>query len=153
VICYRVVRRPYADLSGEGARLYGGRFNPPGIPAIYTSQSIALAVLEILVHVDKSEMPNDYVVMAIHFAGRRVSRTPQTSLAGMNQFTIERFRASFYHCPVLRVASVIVPREYNFVLLPEGHGFNATVEWIEPLSFDRRLFSLVGSQGQPRGSL
>ena len=51
---YRVVRRKYADLSGEGARLYGGRFNPPGIPAVYSSQNIALALLEILVHVDKS---------------------------------------------------------------------------------------------------
>jgi RES domain-containing protein len=44
--CYRVVRRKYADLSGEGARLFGGRFNPPGIPAVYSSQNIALAVLE-----------------------------------------------------------------------------------------------------------
>ncbi len=77
-MCFRVVRREYADLSGEGARLYGGRFNPPGIPAVYASQSIALAVLEILVHVDKSEVPNDYVVMAIRLAGRRVSRQPDS---------------------------------------------------------------------------
>ncbi len=34
--------------------LYGGRFNPPGIPAVYTSQSIALALLEVLVHIDKA---------------------------------------------------------------------------------------------------
>ena len=52
--CYRVVRRKYANLSGEGAMLYGGRFNPPGIPAVYTSQSIALALLEVLVHIDKA---------------------------------------------------------------------------------------------------
>jgi RES domain-containing protein len=143
VICYRVVRRQYAGLTGEGARLYGGRFNPPGIPAVYASQSIALAVLEILVHVDKSEVPNDCVVMAIRFAGRRVSRRP--NLAGTKHFTIDRFRSTFYDCPVLRVASVIVPREYNYVLLPEGDGFDAMIEWIEPLSFDRRLFSLVAS--------
>jgi RES domain-containing protein len=145
VICYRVVRRQYAGLTGEGARLYGGRFNPPGIPAVYTSQSIALAVLEILVHVDKSEVPNDYVVMAIRIAGRRVSRRLDTDLAGVNHFTADRFRTSFYRCPVLRVASVIVPREYNFVLLPEGDGFDAMIEWIEPLSFDSRLFSLIAS--------
>jgi len=64
---YRVVRRKYADLSGEGARLYGGRSNPAGIAAIYSAANIALAVLEVLVHVDKSEVPNDYVVMAIEF--------------------------------------------------------------------------------------
>jgi len=37
---------------------------------------------------------------------------------------------------------VIVPREYNFILLPQAVGFAATIEWVEPLSFDRRLFSL-----------
>lgn len=71
---YRVARRKYADLRGEGARLYGGRCNPPGIAAIYSSENIALAVLEGLVHVDKSEVPSDYVVIAIRFAGRRVTR-------------------------------------------------------------------------------
>ena len=144
MICYRVVRRQYADLTGEGARRYGGRFNPPGIPAIYTSQSIALAVLEILVHVDKSEVPNDYVAMAIRFAGRRVSRQLAYP-SGMSQIAIDRFRMAFYRCPVLQVASVIVPREYNFVLLPEVDGFDAAIEWIEPLNFDSRLFSLNDS--------
>jgi hypothetical protein len=36
----------------------------------------------------------------------------------------------------------MVPREYNFVLLPEAVGFAATVQRIELLSFDNRLFSL-----------
>jgi len=138
VTTYRVVRRQFAGLSGEGARMYGGRCNPPGIPAIYTSQSIALAVLEILVHIDKSEVPDDYVVMAIRFAGRRAGRS---DLTGANQFTQDRFKASFYRWPVLRVASVIVPREFNFVALPDAPGFAATIEWMEPLSFDRRLFA------------
>jgi hypothetical protein len=98
-----------------------------------------------LVHVDKSEVPNDYVVMAIRLSGRRVSRPRGTSLAGVNHFTFDPFRRSFYRCPVLRVPSVIVPREYNFVLLPEGDGFDAAIEWIEPLNFDRRLFSYTAS--------
>ena len=99
-------------------------------------------MLEILVHIDKSEVPADYVVMAIRFPGRPVYRRPAVNLAGANQFTIARFKASFYPWPVLRVPSVIVPREYNFVLLPEADGFAASVEWAEPLSFDSRLFSI-----------
>ncbi len=140
---FRVVRRPYAGLTGEGARLYGGRFNPSGIPAVYTSQSIALALLEILVHLDKSEVPTDYVAMAIRFSGRKMSRQSSANLSGVNQFVPAQYKASFYRWPVLRVPSVIVPREYNFVLLPEADGFAATVEWAEPLSFDGRLFSLA----------
>jgi RES domain-containing protein len=141
------MRRPFAGLSGEGARRYGGRFNPPGIPAVYTSQSIALAVLEILVHVDKSEVPTDYVVMAIRFPGRKVRRRP-ASLIDANELPADRFRTAFYRWPVLRVPSVIVPREYNFVLLPETHGFAASVEWNEPLNFDSRLFSLHRRESQ-----
>jgi RES domain-containing protein len=140
VISYRVARRPYASLSGEGARRYGGRYNPPGIPAVYTSQSISLAVLEVLVHLDKSEVPDDYVVMAIRFPGRNMLRRP-ASLIGINGLRADRFISTFYRWPILRVPSVIVPREYNFVLLPEAKGFVATVEWVETLSFDHRLLS------------
>ena len=140
---YRVVRRKYADLSGDGARLYGGRCNPPGIAAVYSSENIALAVLEVLVHVDKAEMPSDYVVMAIRFAGRRVRRGRRAELSGLGQLTAGRFRESYFQQPILRVPSVIVPREYNYVLLPDAQGFEAEVAWIEPLDFDRRLFSFL----------
>jgi RES domain-containing protein len=138
--CYRVVRRAYADLTGEGARLYGGRFNPAGIPAVYASENIALAVLEILVHVDKVEVPEDYVVMAIRLDGRRVSRTSPRQLAFVNHHSISQYRSLFYRHPVLRVPSVIVPREFNFVLLPQADGFDARIEWVEALRLDRRLF-------------
>ncbi len=142
--CYRVVRRKYADLTGQGARLYGGRFNPPGIPAVYSSQNIALALLEILVHVDKSEVPSDYIVMAIRFAGRSMSRRRSTDLPGIGHLTAIRFRTSAYYRPILRVPSVIVPREYNYVLFREADGFDAIIAWTEPLNFDSRLFSFAG---------
>ena len=36
----------WAPDSGEGARLYGGRFNPPGMPALYTARRLQTAWLE-----------------------------------------------------------------------------------------------------------
>ena len=143
MIGYRVVRRKYADLSGDGARIYGGRFNPPGIPAVYSSQSIALALLEVFVHIDKSEVPLDYVVMAIHFEGRRAHRPPAAVLPGIIQYTAANFRNSRYYRPILRVPSVIVPRECNYILFPEAEGSGAKAAWIEPLHFDRRLFAFM----------
>lgn len=140
---YRVVRRKHADLSGEGARLYGGRFNPPGVPAVYTSRSIALALLEVMVHLDRVEVPTDYVVMAFSFAGKSVSR-PRSGMAGARHLTPAEFTAAFRHRPIVRVASVIVPREFNYVFFPAVSGFRASVDWIEPLEFDGRLFASLG---------
>ena len=49
---YRLVKKRYADdpLSPQGAKLYGGRWNSKGNGAVYAADSVALAVLEVLVH-------------------------------------------------------------------------------------------------------
>ena len=52
MIVYRLANGEFThDLSGKGAKLYGGRWNSFGLPAVYTTEHISLAVLEILVHV------------------------------------------------------------------------------------------------------
>jgi RES domain-containing protein len=45
---YRALNPIHArePLSGRGAELYGGRFNPKGVPALYTSLSILTALRE-----------------------------------------------------------------------------------------------------------
>lgn len=47
-LLYRALNPIYArdPLSGEGARKHGGRFNPKGMPALYTSQSVITALRE-----------------------------------------------------------------------------------------------------------
>ena len=135
-----MVRRKYADLSGEGARRVGGRFNPRGIAAVYTSESIALGVLEVLVHLDRAELPVDYTVIAISFDGRNCGRS-LLSVHRASEHSPESYRLTFYGSSVHRVPSVVVPRESNYVLLPEAPGFHARIEWVEPLRFDERLFA------------
>ena len=41
--------------TGEGARLNGGRWNSPGNSVVYTSASLSLATLEVLVHLEDPE--------------------------------------------------------------------------------------------------
>ena len=48
------------DLSGERARLYGGRWNKVGEAMLYFSQNLSLCLLEIIVHVDYGKLPIDY---------------------------------------------------------------------------------------------
>jgi RES domain-containing protein len=52
---------------GEGARLEGGRWNSPGTPIVYTSDSAALAALEMLVHLGRSSILNAYALIPCTF--------------------------------------------------------------------------------------
>jgi RES domain-containing protein len=52
-------------MDGEGARKMGGRWNPPGIPVAYLTESRALAALEILVHTGKAAVNLRWVVTAV----------------------------------------------------------------------------------------
>ena len=67
MIVYRLAKAAFTALDGEGARLFGGRWNSPGRPMIYTAASPSLAVLEVLVHLDLpiDLMPDDYRLLAI----------------------------------------------------------------------------------------
>ncbi|WP_275112956.1 RES family NAD+ phosphorylase [Rhodopila globiformis] len=48
----------HAIWSGEGARLFGQRWNPPGLPAIYTGTSFAVCLVEVLVHANRRTPPS-----------------------------------------------------------------------------------------------
>ncbi len=121
-------------MDGEGARRVGGRCNEVGVAAVYTAAHLSLAVLEVLVHLDRTEIPTDYVAMGLEI---RVGEIPH--------ITPEDARAisSRKKAPAVSVPSVIVPRESNYVLYPEAPGFAADVLFIEPFGFDARLFPLT----------
>jgi RES domain-containing protein len=55
---WRIVTGPHPVWSGEGARLYGQRWNPPGLPAIYAGTSFAVCLIELLVHANRKSPPS-----------------------------------------------------------------------------------------------
>jgi RES domain-containing protein len=55
---WRIVTGAHPIWSGEGARLFGQRWNPPGVPAIYTGTSFAICLVEILVHANRKVPPS-----------------------------------------------------------------------------------------------
>src|SRR5271167_1324522 len=67
VSAWRITKRKHAKsaFSGEGARIYGGRWNRRGTAVIYTAESQSLAVLEILVHLDSPELLKKYVLFEV----------------------------------------------------------------------------------------
>ncbi len=129
---YRLVRSKYANLSGTGASKAGGRCNHPGTRAVYTSENVSLTVLEVLVHVDNEEIPEDYVTMAI--------AVPSSAPVNYQPVDLAIAAADLGQYPVICVPSLIVPQERNYVLYPDVAGFEATILSIEAFNFDGRLF-------------
>ena len=54
---WRLCKSKHAAFDGEGARLAGGRWNRRGTAVVYASESLSLAALELLVHVDAALLP------------------------------------------------------------------------------------------------
>ncbi|HEY1934283.1 MAG TPA: RES family NAD+ phosphorylase [Acetobacteraceae bacterium] len=54
---WRLALGRFHELDGEGARLYGGRWNSPGVPVIYGATHLSLALLEQLVHLNPDRLP------------------------------------------------------------------------------------------------
>jgi RES domain-containing protein len=143
-----VARHAPTAFSGDGAEIFGGRWNSRGIPVVYTSCSAALAMLEMLVHLKPRELLKSYVLFPVSFdkslvesvALSRLPRNwrdtpPPTSTQQMGDHWLTQAKS-----PVLRVPSAVVPAEYNYVLNPSHPDFRKiTIGPRTPLKFDPRL--------------
>lgn len=143
---YRLVRADRADqaLSGEGARLYGGRWNPRGAAVVYASESRALAVLETLAHLTLEARTMRFFLCTIKLPVRpRVQRVAPT--AWPRSFgASQRLGGSWIEAGAalaLVVPSVIVPQEVNYVLNVHHAQFaRVEVHEREAFSLDARLW-------------
>ena len=150
ITSWRITTAHYAETAfdGEGARLNGGRWNSRGTRVVYTSSSAALAALELLVRTRRREPLRKYVLFACTFdealvediarsklpANWRQSPAPE-GLSAIGDAWIRKRRSA-----VLRVPSVIIETESNYLLNPEHAAFK-TIQIAEPTPFslDMRL--------------
>jgi RES domain-containing protein len=137
---WRICRRPFSDLSGDGARIYGGRWNSPGFSVVYAASTAALAVLEVRVHLDLPPelLPDDHLLVTIDLdalAVEDVTQAPPAPQAFGDRWLREG------RTPVLRVPSAIVPESTN-LLLNARHPTVAGARVIDQrrFAFDRRLW-------------
>jgi RES domain-containing protein len=147
---WRIASAAHAAFDGEGARRYGSRWTPRGIPAVFTSATLSLAALERFVHTDSDLEPTDLLAIPVEIrddigidavdvetlpTGWRTFPAPPTLAAIGEQW----FRAS--STPVLSVPSVVIPHERNFVLNPAHREFaKIVIGRSEPFSFDPRMW-------------
>jgi RES domain-containing protein len=139
---WRLARRPYADLSGEGARLAGGRWNSPGLPVVYLAAEASLALLEVRVHLDLpfDLLPADYVYMEVDLTGLAVEEAGLPDGPELCKILGDEWLASL-RTPVLTLPSAIVPFSRNILLNPRHPAAaSAKVTGIHPCVFDQRLW-------------
>lgn len=127
MIVYRVSNGAYAtDLSGEGARLHGGRWNHAGIPCLYTSSSRALAILEFSVNVNLGRILRHLKVTSIEIPENNIKALSIHELPGNWKDTpappsTKDFGTGLLnkmHHLVLKIPSTVVPEEFNYLVNP-----------------------------------
>jgi RES domain-containing protein len=149
MVVYRIARDKYIhDLSGEGAKMHGGRWNKPGTPALYTSQVRSLALLELVVHFNSAAaFAMNYNFACIGIDERRIIDVDlqilPSTLAGLNNHSLWDITETYFaNKDILgvRVPSIIIPQEFNIVLNPLSFQYNDIVILnIESAGIDGRL--------------
>lgn len=127
MIVYRVGWTKYAnDLSGEGARLNGGRWNHPLTACVYTAASRALCVLELTVNSNIDNIPRALSITAIEIPDTNIHTFAMADLPGdwkeavapssTKDFGTELLKAAAH--PIIRFPSSIISEEFNYILNP-----------------------------------
>lgn len=134
MIVYRIGRTKFAsDLSGEGARLYGGRWNHKRTPCIYTAASRALAVLEYTVNINIDDIPRALSITTFEIPDIGMQQITEASLPGNWKETpaptstkdVGTSLLLAARSPVIRIPSSVIPAEFNYLLNPAHANSNA----------------------------
>jgi RES domain-containing protein len=146
---WRLVTRRFADtaFTGEGARLYGGRWNRKGIPMVYAAGSQSLAMLEMLVQ-DEPLRANYMMIpatlpdtMAIeHIETARLPADWRDPVAREQLQAMGSKWAKLKNSAVLAVPSAVIPAETNYLLNPVHPAFaEIEIGVAQPFITDLRL--------------
>ena len=150
MIVFRLSKSKYSnDLSGRGAERSGGRWNSKGVSMVYAGESRALCTTEIAVHTPLGNIPTDYEIISIEIPDELISVLDITVLNDdwrsfpYSHFTQEigdNFISDNVHL-VLKVPSVVVPGDFNFLINPRHKDFSMVkIMEIVAFEFDERLF-------------
>ena len=153
MLLFRIGKSKYAnDLTGEGAKINGGRWNHAGTPCIYTAESRALSLLEYAVHVSLDTLPQ-----GLSFSTYKV---PDDSI---KEFVADELPKNWQTLPhpnqsrdfgtqlliqnkhlVLKFPSAIIPAEFNYIINPfHSRIKEVKIVEVDGFSFDMRLRKVV----------
>ncbi len=142
---FRIVKKEFAHTNklGEGARLYGGRWNTAGNSAIYSAESLSLANLEILSAAKISRFKQDFAYIIFEFNIKEVYEFPRRKLptnwdkfpCGIETQLIGDKWLSDETSLVLKVPSSLVNIEHNYLINPKHPSFK-NLKISQPVHFE-----------------
>jgi RES domain-containing protein len=152
ITAWRIIPVRYKDtaFSGEGAKEYGGRFNRVGTPMAYTSESLALATLELLTKISSRRRAAGRVCLPVQFDEAQVLVRNEDDLPegwdarpyGPASQEIGDAWVRSQASLVLRVPTVALPREHNYLINPRHpDASDLEIGEPEPLDLDPRILS------------
>lgn len=147
---FRIAKTQYIDdLSGEGARLYGGRWNKMGDSMLYFSQNLSLSLLEIIVHVNYAGLPLEYSFLEVEIPDSSIKTIqsidfikPKWSTDGAgNQLQMLGSNWLKRNTDLaMRVPSAVLHQEYNILINPSHKDIGKLkIIKTEKMDFDPRL--------------
>lgn len=150
ITAWRITKRRHVKtaFTGSGARKFGGRWNSPGTSIVYTSETQSLAVLEMLVHLEQPDLLQRYVLIGITIDealietldNNRLPRNWRTAPPSIELRSLGDEWAANQSSVALRVPSVLVPSESNFLLNPAHPDFHKlSIGESVAFAFDERL--------------
>ncbi|GAB3643115.1 RES family NAD+ phosphorylase [Spirosoma arcticum] len=151
MLVYRLLQAAYRQepLSGQGAALYGGRWNPKGVSLLYTTESPALSLLEVLVHINPKRIPQYYLVtldVPDSIRSYRADELPtewratgSAQPAPSQLFLLDWLREP--DCLIVEVPSSVVPMMVNYLINPRHPLFSGCqVVSVDLFGIDERLY-------------
>jgi len=151
MILYRLSKSKYKDdLTGTGAKLYGGRWNNVGVAVLYTAENRSLSALEVAIHLPLGIVPSDYYLTTIFvpdsstFSILDESLLPVDWHLAANEHHTKKQGDHFVkigHSLALKVPSASIKGDFNWLLNP-AHPEFSKVQILENelFPFDSRLF-------------
>ncbi len=148
---WRICRARFADeaFSGQGARRFGGRWNSPGVPMVYSSSSLALAAMELFVHLEPNQQPDDLVSIAATLPeGEPALRLEPSDLPSRwwtDDFAPARAIGDNWiresKSLAIEVPSAALRMEWNVLVNPLHPAIaEIKIEKPQPFNFDARMF-------------
>ena len=151
MLLWRLTKPEHAPgLDGEGARRWGGRWNSPGVAMVYCASSLALAALELLVHLPpgmrRAGALPQFVAVGLDVPDDLLLTLDKTEPAPVHDVAAARAVGDAWvlagQSLGLCVPSRIIPREINVVLNPSHAAMpRLTITVQEEFHFDDRLMT------------